>query len=80
MAHVMQVRRAAHSCVLLSCLQKYKRENILVNRVGDFWEISTKVLNRIEVNNYLENKLKQNNYLRNNPKVAIRKGINLTGS
>ena len=59
-------------------LEQYKVDNLDKN--GYFWEVSDKVLNRIEGASYVENKNKQNEYLKNNPDVAIRKGINLFGS
>jgi len=45
--------------------------------VGNFWEISDEVLNRIEGVNYLENKLKHNIYLKDNPIVAQKRFINI---
>ena len=44
---------------------------------GHFWEVSFKVLDRIENNNYLLNKEKHNSYLKLNPYVAKKKFINI---
>ena len=44
---------------------------------GQFWEISYKVLSRIEDDKYLENKLVHNRYLALHPFVAKKKFINL---
>ena len=44
---------------------------------GNFWEISDKVLSRIEGENYLENKLKHNKYLSSHKFVAMKKSISL---
>ena len=61
-------------------LQKFK-VNVKHGKItvyeGQFWEMSDKVLSRIEDGNYLENKLKHNKYLALHPFVAKKKFINL---
>ena len=44
---------------------------------GNFWEISDKVLSRIEGESYLDNKLEHNKYLSSHPFDAMKKSINL---
>ena len=56
-------------------LEDFKKHNIA--NTGQFWEVSTEVLCRIEGNNYIENKEKHNQYLWFNPHVAKKKFINL---
>ena len=43
----------------------------------NFWEISDKVLNRIEGVNYLENKMRHNRFLKDSSCVAKKKFINI---
>ena len=61
-------------------LQKFK-VNVKCSKIavheGQFWEMSDKVLSRIEDDNYLENKLVHNKYLALHPFVAKKKFINL---
>ena len=56
---------------------KCKTKDLGICGVGNFWEISDEVLNRIEGVNYLENKLKHNIYLKDNPIVAQKRFINI---
>ena len=56
---------------------KCKTKALGICGVGNFWEISDEVLNRIEGVNYLENKLKHNIYLKDNPIVAQKRFINI---
>ena len=56
---------------------KCKTKALGICGTGNFWEISDKVLNRIEGVNYLENKVKHNTYLKDNPIVAKKKFINI---
>ena len=61
-------------------LQKFKVNSKFSNvavKDGNFWEISDKVLSRIESEHYLENKLDHNKYLSSHPFVALKKSINL---
>ena len=53
-----------------------KCDKIVVHK-GQFWEMSDKVLSRIENENYLENKFIHNEYLALHPFVAKKKFINL---
>ena len=57
-------------------LESYKSQ-CTMNDTGNFWEISTELLGKIEGINYSYNKLKHVEYLKCNPDVAKRQGINL---
>ena len=57
-------------------LEEFKNKNVLAD-TGNFWEVSTEVLGKIEGENYVEKKEKQVKYLLENPNVAKRKGINI---
>ena len=41
------------------------------NSIGNFWELSNEILQRIKSHNYLENKLTHNGYL----KLKLRKSV-----
>jgi len=56
---------------------KIKTRELGTCGIGNFWDISDEVLNRIESGNYLENKLKHNIFLKDNPLVAKKKFINI---
>ena len=58
-------------------LNQYKKDNILNEDKGNFWEVSTQVLSRIENTSYLDNKEKHNVYLWFNPFVAKKRFINI---
>ena len=47
---------------------------------GNFWEISERVIDKIEGPCYLSNKATHNNYLTENPWVAKKRNINLIRS
>ena len=60
-------------------LKGYKLRLINGNVIdtGNFWELSNKVLDRIEGNNYIEKNKVYNEYSKLNPFVAKKKFINL---
>ena len=62
--------------VFKSNLEYYKKCNSHISDVGNFWEISNIVLEKIEGPNYVKNKVAYNEYLLENPFVARRRGIN----
>ena len=57
-------------------LEEFKRKNVSVD-TGNFWEVSTAVLQKIEGKHYNEKKEMQVKYLLDNPNVAKRKGVNI---
>ena len=56
---------------------EYFKTCCLVENSGNYWEVSSAILDKIEGLNYLDNKAKHNAYLLENPYVAKRKGINV---
>ena len=56
---------------------KIKTKELGIYSIGNFWDVSDEVLNRIEGGNYLENKLRHNSFLKDNPWVAKKKFINI---
>ncbi len=63
----------------LNYIDFFKKECIDVTD-GNFWEVTSEVLGRIEGPHYLENKEKHNIYLKANPYVAKKRFINLKGA
>ena len=57
-------------------LEDFKRKCVMVI-IGNYWEVSNIVIDKIEGPNYNQNKQVQNEFFRNNASVAKRKGINI---
>ena len=51
-----------------------------INEESYFWDVSRRVLDKIEGESYVESKAKHNEYLMLNPYVAKKKFINLHSS
>lgn len=58
-------------------LEQFKASNIHLMDTGQYWEVSNKVLDKIEGPSYLENKKKQVDFLIDNKRVASRMGVNI---
>ena len=72
-----EVKSSASVLTFKIKLDEFKKRNISDTTVGQFWEVGSDVLSRIEGDNYMENKVKHNQYLWFNPYVAKKKFVNL---
>ena len=61
-----------------SSLQLFKKSNIHIANIDHFWEVSERILSRLEGHNYDRNRRAHIEYLLDNPSVARRRGINIS--
>ena len=76
---VPDVKNASSLNIFKNALDDYKNDCLSSGfyRVGNYWDLSYEILNRIEDNSYLDNKQLFNEYLKDNPFVAQKKFINI---
>ena len=70
------VKRSEDVCSFKVNLEKFKCSSKSI--LGNFWEVSTTVIDKIEHSSYLANKEAHNNYLNENPWAARKNFINLS--
>ena len=60
-----------------SNLQLFKKSNIHISSNDHFWDVSDVILSKLEGDSYVNNRKVHMEFLIDNPKVAIRKGVNI---
>ena len=57
----------------------FKISNINIENSDHFWEVSETILSKIEGDSYSKNRKAHIEFLLDNPKVAKRRGVNISG-